>query len=194
MTKKEKLALLDTVLIQSGVSRRNFSLGECSDDRVCLEYNKQVWTIYMCERGHKLDTYESEDLENAVSNFVSRLVESQKKSDSITKKYFKELSKHNKKENNAPEGDPVAIDIITIAGNPRLPISMGNRRKGYLPMNASGREKVPLPVKVAASMAEKKNRHTVHCHKKNGSENAPSPYSNKCKALRRVRSAKKCES
>lgn len=136
MTKKEKLALLETVLIQSGISRRDFSLNECSDDRVCIEYNNDGWTIYMCERGHKLDVFECKDFKIAIRNFVNRLTETKKISNSIVKKYFEELS--NYRENQKT----FTVDVF-VHGSPakRTLVADAERPNIYLPQMPESRRK-----------------------------------------------------
>lgn len=104
LTNKGKLILLEKILIQSGIPRRDFSLSGYSDDRVCLEYNENEWIIYMCERGNKLDVFKSGNFECVIKNFVDRLVETEEETKAIVGKYFIELERVSIRRNSKTTG------------------------------------------------------------------------------------------
>lgn len=72
-TKQLQFAILNNVLIQSGIARRDFSLKGYSEDRVCLDYENGLWHVYVAERGRKYDLYSNKNFSLAAQNLIAKV-------------------------------------------------------------------------------------------------------------------------
>lgn len=73
MNTRTRLDILDKTLINAGIAKRDYSLKGYSEDRVCLNYEKGVWHVYVAERGQKCGLYSNRNFKMAVRNLIEKV-------------------------------------------------------------------------------------------------------------------------
>lgn len=73
MNTRTRLDILDKTLVNAGIAKRDYSLKGYSEDRVCLNYEKGAWHVYVAERGQKCGLYSNRNFKMAVKNLIEKV-------------------------------------------------------------------------------------------------------------------------
>ena len=89
---KEYAEVLDKVLKKYNIPEECYSIGEYSEEAVCLERNTEGWMVYEGERGRKYNIKVHSNVQNACFDIISRIVTSDEEEKGL-RNYWKLMMK-----------------------------------------------------------------------------------------------------
>lgn len=75
-------------ILYAGIAKRDYSLKGYSEDRICLNYEKGAWHVYVAERGQKCGLYSTRNFKLAEKNLIGKVASTPDQAENMMNYYL----------------------------------------------------------------------------------------------------------